>query len=502
MTALERADAFIRQNTASINPRYRPAFHLCAPVGWINDPNGFCFFQGRYHLFAQFHPYESVWGPMHWAHWTSRDLLNWSLLPVALAPDTPADSYGCFSGTVLPEDGVMRLAYTGAILNEGGEMRQRQCMAFSRDGVRFIKSEQNPVITAAQLPLRHSAVDFRDPHLMARPGGGYRLIAASRREGNGTVVSFTSEDLRQWTFEGTLFDGMRCMVECPDLYELDGYRVLTCSVEKMPPDALRYANAYPVVYMTQSVAASGEAHWSQPAVVDNGLDFYAPQSLLCPDERRVMIGWMHCWGKEAPTNYLGHHWAGVLTLPRALSMKGGRLLQRPIDELSALRGERTDLLPFEIEGETVVLAAADACPAELTIVLAPMGRAPARLNLLDSGEERVAVFYDPEARTLTVDRGGCGYPMREEGEVEKKPWAAAAVPGEGGEVRLHVFIDRCCVEVFVDDGALTLSSLCFPKGENNGISVSCDGKAAIRGATLWRLSPCGSGDKLKARRGL
>ena len=89
MTKLEAARAFERRAAARIPAADRPGFHLTPPVGWMNDPNGFCFYHGAYHLFFQYYPYDTVWGPMHWGHATSADLLHWTYLPCALAPVHP-----------------------------------------------------------------------------------------------------------------------------------------------------------------------------------------------------------------------------------------------------------------------------------------------------------------------------------------------------------------------------------------------------------------------------
>lgn len=114
MTKLEAARAFERRAAARIPAADRPGFHLTPPVGWMNDPNGFCFYHGAYHLFFQYYPYDTVWGPMHWGHATSADLLHWTYLPCALAPDTDADAAGCFSGSAAPlPDGRLLLMYTG-----------------------------------------------------------------------------------------------------------------------------------------------------------------------------------------------------------------------------------------------------------------------------------------------------------------------------------------------------------------------------------------------------
>lgn len=131
MTPLERARAYEREHFFAYRDE-RPLLHLTPPVGWMNDPNGLCRYQGRYHLFFQYHPYSLFWGPMHWGHAVSDDLLHWEYLPCALAPDTPADEKGCFSGSAVPMENELLLFYTGV----PDAQRQTQCIARG-DGIDF-----------------------------------------------------------------------------------------------------------------------------------------------------------------------------------------------------------------------------------------------------------------------------------------------------------------------------------------------------------------------------
>ncbi|EAC9468344.1 glycoside hydrolase family 32 protein, partial [Listeria monocytogenes] len=110
---LDKANRFIEMMRGKVNPQYRQNYHFSAPIGWINDPNGFIYYKGHYHLFYQYYPYDSRWGPMHWGHARSSDLVHWEDLPVALAPDQPYDSGGCFSGSAIERDGKLYLFYTG-----------------------------------------------------------------------------------------------------------------------------------------------------------------------------------------------------------------------------------------------------------------------------------------------------------------------------------------------------------------------------------------------------
>ena len=152
-----------------ISAEERPGFHFSTRVGWLNDPNGFSFYEGKYHLFYQYHPYDPYWGPMHWGHAVSEDLLHWEYLPAALAPDQIYDKDGCFSGSavVLP-DGKQLLMYTGVkrIPKADGGMcdEQTQCLAVG-DGVDYVKYEKNPIMDKKDIPQGSSEADFRDPKM-------------------------------------------------------------------------------------------------------------------------------------------------------------------------------------------------------------------------------------------------------------------------------------------------------------------------------------------------
>ncbi|MCI8658541.1 MAG: glycoside hydrolase family 32 protein, partial [Oscillospiraceae bacterium] len=146
--ALQKARAFEAQYGPHIPSRERPAFHLTPTIGWMNDPNGFSLYKGEYHLFYQYHPYSNEWGPMHWGHVKSRDLIRWERLPAALAPDCGYDAAGCFSGgAVEMPDGRQMLMYTGVQRGRDadGFIRdiQTQCIAIG-DGVDYNKCELNP----------------------------------------------------------------------------------------------------------------------------------------------------------------------------------------------------------------------------------------------------------------------------------------------------------------------------------------------------------------------
>ena len=184
--ALQKARDFEEQYSAFILPEERPLFHLTPRIGWMNDPNGFSLYQGKVHLFYQYHPYSTMWGPMHWGHAVSTDLLHWDYLPAAIAPDQPYDKAGCFSGSAIElDDGRQLLMYTGVKekRREDGIKKayQTQCLAFG-DGENYIKYEKNPILGEKDVPEGFSIHDFRDPKIGRRPDGGYACIIGNRSD--------------------------------------------------------------------------------------------------------------------------------------------------------------------------------------------------------------------------------------------------------------------------------------------------------------------------------
>ena len=153
----------------NITPLERPEFHLSPKVGWMNDPNGFSYYKDKFHLFYQYYPYDSQWGPMHWGHAVSDDLLHWEYLPAAIAPDMPYDYVGCFSGSAITlPDGKQLFMYTSvrkeAQPDGGVRDIQTQSLAVG-DGMDYEKDVRNPILTAEDMPENSSPFDFRDPKM-------------------------------------------------------------------------------------------------------------------------------------------------------------------------------------------------------------------------------------------------------------------------------------------------------------------------------------------------
>ncbi len=478
-TELEEARAYEAREEGAIPAGDRPRFHLTPRVGWMNDPNGFCFYRGEYHLFYQYHPYNTQWGPMHWGHAASTDLLNWTFRPCAMAPDTPADRKGCFSGTALPTpDGRLLLMYTGVQEDGNGGVKQLQCLAVG-DGTDFEKDAANPVIREEALPEGGSAVDFRDPKIWYEDGV-YRCAVSTRdARDQGRILLYESTDARNWQYRTTL-DTCRNeygkMWECPDFFPLDGRQLLLVSPQEMEgtPDGEIHAGFGTLALLGRwdKDAASFTRETVQP--VDYGTDFYAPQTLLTPDGRRVMVAWMQNWATvgEAPRS---HRWFGCMTMPRELFLRNGRLCQRPVRELETLW--KDTLHKQDTVNGTAVYEGVAGRYLDLTVTLdATASPDCRRFALCFAQDERheVRVEWDPFHEELTFDRSACG--SRRDIPHTRRVKAAPV----NGKLTLRLVLDGDCAELFINDGERTITAMLEGTPmQADGISLHSEGPARV-----------------------
>ncbi|MBR0280863.1 MAG: glycoside hydrolase family 32 protein [Oscillibacter sp.] len=475
---LRKAREFEAAYGPQIPESERPLFHVTAGVGWLNDPNGFSVYRGEYHLFYQYHPYSTRWGPMHWGHLKTQDFVKWERLPVALAPDCDYDRAGCWSGGALElPDGRQLLMYTGRRTQEenGREVAyQTQCLAVG-DGRDYQKYEGNPVLTAENLPSGASPYDFRDPKIWREPDGTYHAVTVTRMEdGGGAVLLYASDDGFAWRFERVL---TRCrneygtMWECPDFFSLDGQQVIFVSPMEMRPMGLEFHVGYGAVYMLGRYH-QGDGAFSRETVrsLDYGLDFYAAQTLETLDGRRVMIAWMQNWATVACQTH-GARCFGEMTIPRELSIRDGQLIQNPVRELERYRVNpviyRDILLTEEISLEGVRGRVLD-----MTVSVAPTsgnGYRAFKVRVAKDGEREIAVQYTPDDGVITLDRSRCGaaYDI-----TNVRKFLARR---RDGELKLRFIMDRHSLELFVNDGEQAASLLLYAPESAEGLTFEAEG---------------------------
>ncbi len=469
---LERAREYEREQAIKLSAEERPLFHLTPLVGWMNDPNGFCWYKDRYHLFYQYHPYSRQWGPMHWGHAVSRDLIHWTYMPCAMAPDTAADAGGCFSGSAVEApDGKLRLYYTG--VQPAGTFRretQAQCAAVG-DGTDFEKSLLNPIIRHAHLPEGYSEFDFRDPKVWLEDGLYHMVVANRHSKRQGAVLLMESRDGLNWHFTAELDAG--CgeygrMWECPDFFPLDGRQVLIVS-----PQEMHAREEFHAGYGTVAILGSYDKQEhlfvrEDIRPVDHGLTFYAPQTTLSPDGRRIMIGWMDNWEtcREAPRR---HPWYAQMSMPRELSIEKGRLMQRPVREIETLWQD--DVIYERVSvSEEMSLQGVRGRLMDLTVTLYPAGSSCRRFTLhtaKDAGHY-IQVRCDLARGELVFDRSHGGSHR----DIAHTRHVRAEITD--GKLTLRLLMDRESIEVFINGGERVVTSLIPTPPEADGITFAAD----------------------------
>ena len=480
---LKKARDFEAHYGPFIKDKNRPAYHLTPTIGWMNDPNGFSLYKGEYHLFYQYHPYDTKWGPMHWGHVKTKDFIHWERLPAAMAPDMDYDRNGCFSGSALElDDGRQLLVYTGvkAVREENGELRehQTQCVAVG-DGLNYEKYGDNPVITAADLPDGGSPFDFRDPKIW-REGDAFYLVVGNRpADGSGSVLMYESADGFHWTFRGVLaacHNQFGRMWECPDFFELNGKHVLLTSPQEMTAIGLEFHAGNGTLCLIGELDRE-KCHLIRENVqaIDYGLDFYAPQTLLTTDGRRVMIGWMQNW-ETSNCQSSSMRCFGQMTVPRELSIKDGRLYQTPVRELEACRSYQILYRNVLLTGMTT-LQNVRGRVADMTVTIRPASQSAMyswfKINVAGDGEHMTTIRYKPECNTIRIDRTRCGFPHD---IVNVRDFV---VRPRGGEIKLRILLDKYSMELFVNDGEQAATTVIYTDVTADAISFESMGSVIM-----------------------
>lgn len=311
--------------------------HFKAPNCWINDPNGFIWYKGWYHLFYQCFPYSAHWGRMHWGHAVSKDLVNWEEKGIALFPSKTDDRSGCFSGSAIEYKDKMYIYYTGVNYTEedpenincciNDTFTAAQLMITSEDGMKFDNiTDKKTVIPPIEDKKIGDKNHTRDPKVWRGKDAWY-MVLGSTVDKNGRLLFYKSSDLKTWQYLNYCEkDGFGWMWECPDFFEIDGKGVTIFSPMGFFDDGNGY-DSVAVCMLSSFDENTGKMELSENyQLFDYGIDLYAPQSTTDKDGNRVVIAWARM--PEAVITEKGE-WCGMMCIPRIVDVKNNHVYIRP-----------------------------------------------------------------------------------------------------------------------------------------------------------------------------
>lgn len=471
--------------------KHRPFFHFTPPAGWMNDPNGMVYHQGIYHLFYQHNPDDIVWGPMHWGHATSSDLIQWEHRPIALYPDEHGT---IFSGSAVVDHRnssglgsndnpplVAIFTYHNAEkAAEGAIDFQTQGIAYSTDnGTTWTKYHNNPVLKNPGI------ADFRDPKVFWHEvSKSWIMILAVKNH----VRFYRSPNLIDWEYASSFGENAGShggVWECPDLFELsvEGQEeatrwVLLLSINKGGPNGgsgTQYFTGNFDGYQFTNDHPDEMVLW-----LDYGRDNYAGvtwSDIPAEDGRRIFIGWMSNWmyANKVPTE----QWRSAMTLPRTLFLrnteKGPRVFSAPVVEFEDLRVNSLDLVSREIDGGFNIAATYGLYLTYLeTDLHFTLDKKTTDIRLVYSNTvgENLSFGYNVKDQLLYIDRSKAG-----PSDFSDQFSGMATAPFEitGNKLSLRSIIDVSSIELFAMDGACVMTEIFFPSEPFTILRIETEG---------------------------
>ena len=448
---------------------YRQKYHIQPKTGLLNDPNGFSYYNGEYHIFYQWFPIGPVHGIKYWYHMVSKDLVHWIDKGIGLSPDTEYESHGVFSGSGFVKDDLLYLFYTGNTRDKDWIRKPYQCLAtMDKDG--NINKYNKPLIIDS--PEGYTD-NFRDPNVFEQNGYYYCLIGAENTNNEGRIVYYRSKDLFDWQLMGEVNIPYKggFMWECPDYFEIDDKGIIMFCSQGQEKSGNEYNNIFPSGYIL-----TDKIDFSNPVVTsdiynefDRGFDFYAPQTMKDNKGRRILIGWLGLPGVECVTEK--NNWAHCLTLPRELTIKNNRLYQRPIFELDNIKCN-----PITISDTIKGNARFDGFEGDIYYLNCKFtdiigDKVGVKLRVGDN--EETLFYYDILNSELIFDRSNSGIQYAVEyGSIRKCSFKEK-------DLQLEIFMDSSSVEIFVNDGLEVFTSRIYAKKESCGIEFFAENSANI-----------------------
>jgi fructan beta-fructosidase len=463
---------------------YRPQIHFSPEKNWMNDPNGLVYHKGVYHLFFQYHPYSSVWGPMHWGHATSKDLIHWKHEPIALFPDS--------LGTIFSGSAVADINNTSGFGKKGqppivaiftqhnaeGEKAgrndfQNQSLAYSLDNGRtWVKYANNPV-------LKNPGInDFRDPKVMwYAPQKKWIMTLATKDR----ISFYSSKNLKEWTKESEFGENIGAhggVWECPDLFQLDDHRKkVWVLIVNLNPGGPNKGSA------TQYFLGGFDGNKFSPFTsatkwLDYGPDEYAGVTWSNTGNRKIFLGWMSNWlyANLVPTET----WRNAMTIPRELKLKsvGSEILitSEPVKELTSIESKPIIVKNISVSKTIDVAKITKGMKLPCRLKLTVEKIKDFSVVLTNEIDEKVVIGFDKKNNQYFIDRIKSG-----KTDFQKDFGARDIAPrfSNNSKMNVSLVIDVSSVELFGDDGLTVMTEIFFPNKPYNQIHLESPGNILI-----------------------
>lgn len=445
----------IKENVAK-SP-WHTSFHIEPETGLLNDPNGFSYFDGKFHLFYQNWPFGPAHGLKQWVHTESEDLVHFTETGTKLLPDHANDSHGAYSGSAYAIDDKLFLFYTGNVRDENWVRDPRQIGAWMDKEGKIEKFDQVLIKQPSDV-TEH----FRDPQIFDYKGQFYAIVGAQNHDKQGFIKLYKALDnnVENWQEVGDLDfggTGSEYMIECPNLVFVDGKPVLLYSPQGLDKAELSYDNIYPNTYKIfdgfdpEKPALVG----GTPIInLDYGFEAYATQGFNMEDGRAFIVSWIGLPDVDYPTD--DYDYQGAMSLVKELSIKDGKLYQYPVEAITSLRANQEDFAEKTATDNTYEL--------ELTVD----ANSQAQLLLFaDQDGKGLALTIDTEKGKVILDRSQAGVPFATDFGTQRDCDLEA---GQAAEV--NIFVDKSVVEIFVNKGEKVFTSRVFPSADQTGIKVT------------------------------
>lgn len=473
---------------------FRPNFHFTPEKNWMNDPNGMFYFNGYFHLYFQHYPDNNVWGPMHWGHAISTDMVTWKEQPIAIYPD---EKGYIFSGSAVVDknntsgfgkDGKVPIVAMFTYHDPEGEKNgdidyQSQAIAYSLDeGQTWTKYENNPVIANPGIK------DFRDPKVTWDGIHQQWVMVLATYE---KTLFYTSKDLKNWTRQSDFGEGVGAhggVWECPDFFPMyvgDTDEVKWVLIQSLNPGG--YNGGSGTQYFigdfdgkkftpVKQMENLGEDHsyW-----LDFGKDNYAGvtwSNIPETNGRTLFMGWMSNWqyAQEVPTET----WRSAMTIARELKLEKMDddyiISSTPVNELKSYRSKNYKDANIQIEGNTKIIDSSkiDLTSAEIRFKISNLKNTKYQFKLSNSSGDELLFGYDHSSQEFFIDRSQAGQIDFSEDFANKVSTAPRISNSE--DLSGIIILDKMSIELFFDEGKTVMTEIFFPNQPWETLSVNAE----------------------------